>query len=63
MANRRVRTHHYQEDPVTAVNHRNEKTCAVCYLPRRNSIHQVPETTQEARDRDAAVLGEKEDDE
>lgn len=61
MANRRVRTHHYQEDPVTAVNHRGEKTCGVCYLPRRNAIHNLPEQPAEVTAAEARRLGERED--
>jgi hypothetical protein len=61
MTKRRVHTHVYQAEHGAAPNHRGEVSCAVCHLPETNTIHQLPETTQAARDRDLAVLGEKED--
>lgn len=62
MAKRRVQTHPYRADPNGAPDHRGDTTCAECYLPRSNRIHDLPETTQAARDRDASILGEKRDD-
>jgi hypothetical protein len=61
MSKRRVATHAYVADPNGVPDHNDDIGCGECYLPRRNTIHQLPETTQAARDRDAAVLGEKED--
>lgn len=34
--------------------------CRECPLPKDHDIHQVPEISQAARDRDAAILGERE---
>lgn len=34
--------------------------CRDCPLPKEHDIHNVPETTQAARERDAAILGERE---
>lgn len=61
MTKRRVHTHPFLTDPVAAVDWRGRPTCAECYLPKSNSIHELPETTQEARERDASILGEKEE--
>jgi len=35
--------------------------CRECPLPKDHDIHRVPEMTQAARERDASILGEKED--
>lgn len=41
--------------------HRGEVPCR-CGAPRKNDLHNLPETSPEARDRDASILGEKEED-
>jgi hypothetical protein len=48
-------------DPV-AVLVESRRPCASCGMPKQNRVHQLPETTPEARDRDASILGEKEED-
>jgi hypothetical protein len=37
--------------------------CLHCPLPEGHDIHHLPETSPEARDRDASILGEREEDE
>lgn len=59
MAKRRVGTHAYHADPNGVPDHNGDIGCAECFLPKRNTIHDLPATTQEARDRDAAILGEQ----
>jgi hypothetical protein len=58
---RRVPTHPFVADPDTPPDHNARRFCSTCYLREDHEIHDLPETTQAARERDAAVLGEKRD--
>ena len=60
MSRHRRASHHYQVDPITMPLITSQQRCT-CGMPKANSVHRVPETTPEARERDAAVLGEKEE--
>jgi hypothetical protein len=56
-----MRTHPYRGDAEDRLLRPGDLPCADCGLPRRNTVHTLPETTQAARDRDAAIMGEKEE--
>lgn len=58
---RRRARHVYTADPQVPADHRGEVPC-VCGAAKRSDLHDLPETTPEARDRDASILGEKEED-
>lgn len=57
----RVPTHPFRHNPELGADHNGQRYCADCPLGERHPAHQLPETTQEARDRDASILGEKEE--
>lgn len=50
---RRPAVHVFIADPDDA------QVCATCQLIERNDVHQLPDPGAAARDRDAAVLGER----
>jgi hypothetical protein len=59
MVKRRVRVHVFVPNSDLGTDHKGQRFCAHCPLPEGHSSHTMPETSQAARDRDAAVLGEK----
>jgi hypothetical protein len=64
MAKRSMRAHLFRYNADLPADHKGQRYCADCPLGEHHDIHQpLPETTQAARDRDSAVLGEKADDE
>lgn len=61
MAKRRYRVHAFRHNTDLGTDHNGKRFCADCPLVEDHPVHDLPETTQAARDRDASILGEKEE--
>lgn len=54
-------THHYQPDMTVAPDHRGERPCAACPLPKANAVHDVAELDPDVAVVAARIIGEGKD--
>ena len=52
-------THIYVPDATVAPDHRGQRPCLHCPLPRGNAVHQVPEVDDEVKAVEARKVGEQ----
>jgi hypothetical protein len=53
-----VNEHHYQPDMTVAPDHRGERPCTLCPLPRGNAVHEVAALDLEVAVVAARIIGE-----